>query len=207
MQGGARERSPSRWGLSRELEAGDEIVSEYGQDLPGAVGGEATAGHGVEGVAAFELSQNFLLGPTSTHEVPQRTETERLVGGDPGVLPMPVVGIEQIELEVLAGLVLDFPTIDRDAQRAFPGRHFDPSLERLKLSRDPRPTPLALNQRLQSQPRIERDLDRVLGARREPGHDFGPEKRAIESHLDPHAPAQAAPHLSEQVAQERRPRL
>src|SRR3989449_1355560 len=69
MECGAFEGTASRLRSSRELEASDEVVGEHRQDVPGAIRGEATAGHGVEGVAALELSQNFLLGTASPHEV------------------------------------------------------------------------------------------------------------------------------------------
>ena len=64
-----------------------------------------------------------------------------------------------------------------------------------------------MDQGLESQPRVERDLDRVLRARPEPGHDFRPEKRAVEPHLDLELAAQEALHLGEQIAQERQRRL
>src|SRR2546426_972633 len=143
------------------------------------------------------------MGAASRHELPQRLEAEWLVGGDRGVLPVSIVGVVQIELEVLGTFMLNVPAVDRDAQRALPRRDLDRGLESLQVGGQAGPPALPLDQELESQPGIERDLDRVLSARSKPGHDFRPEERAVEPHLDREEPAQKALYLSEQVAQER----
>src|SRR5881396_3877449 len=186
-----------------DLEVGDQVVGQDREDLPGAVGGKAAGRHDVECEAVLELSEHLLVSAAPRHELPQRPETERLVGGDGGVLPMSVVGIKQIELKVLGTHMLHAATIDRDPQRpVLPSRDRDHGLERLEVGGDAGPAPLPLDQGLESQPRVEGDLDRVLGARPEPGHDFRPEKRAVEPHLDFELPAQKALDLSKQIAQE-----
>ena len=54
----------------------------------------------------------FLLRPAAADERVQRWQPERQGGGDGVVLEVPVVGREQVELEVLRALVPDVLAID-----------------------------------------------------------------------------------------------
>jgi hypothetical protein len=55
----------------------------------------------------LELAECLLVTAAAGHEVPERSDAELQVGGDGGVLEVAVIGIEEIELEILGGLVED----------------------------------------------------------------------------------------------------
>ena len=150
----------------------------------------------------LELGQHLLVSAASAHEVPQRLEAEGVVGGDGGVLPVAVVGIEQVELVVLGTFMANPLAVDGDAHEALPGFQPQRGVEAFDLGGDVLPATALVDQRLEPDPLVERHLDRVAGPALEPGEDFGPEKRAVEPHLGHHA-FELMAGLRPQIAQER----
>src|SRR5206468_7896581 len=93
----------------------DQVVGENAERLPGAVGRVVLRRDHVEGEFALELGEGLLLRPASTGEGPQRRETQGQVRRDGRVLVVPVIGGEQIQLEVPAGLVVgELPVKDQE---------------------------------------------------------------------------------------------
>ena len=87
MDGFEDEEAGAFWGFlsfrraGLDLEAGDQVVGESGEDLPGRVAGVSLGGDGVEGIAVLDLGQSFFVGAATGQEVPERLEPDRLVGG------------------------------------------------------------------------------------------------------------------------------
>ncbi len=55
----------------------------------------------IQGPLAFEFSEGFFLGSSSSHKIPQRSSTQSQIGTDRGILKITVIGVKQIELIVL----------------------------------------------------------------------------------------------------------
>src|SRR5258708_32556697 len=84
-----------------ELKAPDQVVGEDTEVLPGAVGGVVIGRDDIEGAFALEFANHLLVRPSAGGKLPQGLGLELEVGGDGGVLEVPVVGAEEVELEVL----------------------------------------------------------------------------------------------------------
>ena len=96
-------------------------MGEDAQVLPGAVRAVVVRRHHVEGELPLELAVGLLLGAAARDKGPERGRGERLVRRDRRVLEVPVVRGEEIELEVLPGLVRDLLAIDDHAERQSQG--------------------------------------------------------------------------------------
>ena len=128
--------------------------------LPRTVGGVVAGRDDVERELALRLGDG-LLGPTATYERIRRGERERQVGGDSVVLEVPVVGPEQVELEVLRALMLDVRAIDHHAQPEVPWRGRERMLEAGDARGQRRPVAALGGPLLQGQPAPVADLDGV----------------------------------------------
>ena len=84
-----------------ELEAAGDVVSEDAELLPGAVGAIVTGRDDIEGELALEFRDRLLLSTPAADEGVERWQRQRQVGRDGVVLEVPIVGGEEIELEVL----------------------------------------------------------------------------------------------------------
>src|SRR3989449_4679604 len=90
-----------------ELEAPAEVERQDAETLPRAVGRIAHRGDAAEGEPAFELAVHLLVDPAPAHERPEGAAVDGLVRDDGAVLVVPVVRVEEVELEVLRRLVPD----------------------------------------------------------------------------------------------------
>jgi len=193
-------RSHRRSGL--DLEAGNEVVGEGGEDLPGGVARMILGRDGVEGITGLEFADGLLVSATPGEEAPEGLETEFLVGGDGRVLPGAVAGVEEIELEVLSGLVEDALTVDGDPDGSVPGGNEDGGLEGVEVGPDVLPAFAFLDQTLEVKPGVEGDTDGVLGSGFEESHDFLAEEGPIQPDLQEGLGSHVM-ELPEQVPQER----
>src|SRR5712692_3594706 len=190
-------------GEGMKLEATKEVVSEDADLLPGAVGAVVVGGDRIEGELAFEFGEGLLLLSSAGDEVPEVFGCEGLVGGHGGVLEVPVVGSEEIELEVFHRLVGDTATVDGDAQGQVPGRDGQLGLEAVHLAIDPDPVALSGDEGLQIQPVKEAHLDGVVSAREvEQSKDFALEKGRIHAELDGQPAPKTATQFPNRLAQE-----
>ena len=97
----------ARSGDGVELKAPGDVVGENAELLPGAVRAVVAGRDDIEGELALEFGDRLLLGAAAADEGVERRQRQRQVGGDGVVLEVPIVGSEEIELEVLRALVLD----------------------------------------------------------------------------------------------------
>src|SRR5262249_40972529 len=88
-----------------DLEGRHQVVRQDDQLLPGTVGRVAHRRNGVEGEPTLELTDGLLLMAAPGREIPEVGDREAEVAGDRRVLIVPVVRIEQVELEVFRGLM------------------------------------------------------------------------------------------------------
>src|SRR5262245_45485502 len=109
-----------RLGEGIELKAAGKVVGEDAELLPGAVGPVVTGGDDVEGELALEFRDRLLLSTAAADEGVEGRQRESHVGGDGVVLEVPVVGHEEIELEVLGALMLDVLAVDEHPQTEVP---------------------------------------------------------------------------------------
>ena len=98
-------RGPAAPGRRRELKPPAEIEGQHTQALPRTVRRVLHRGYAREGEAALQFPVHLLVDAAAGHEGPERRPAERLVRHDRAVLVVPVARIEEIELEVLRGLV------------------------------------------------------------------------------------------------------
>ena len=84
-----------------KLEAPGDVVGEDAELLPGAVGAVVAGRDDIEGELALEFGDRLLLGASAADEGVERRQRQRQVGGDGVVLEVPIIGGEEIELEVL----------------------------------------------------------------------------------------------------------
>lgn len=96
-----------------DLEVRQKIMCEGDELLPSTVGGVRQGGHGVEGEPTLQLRDRLLVRAAAGHEVPEVRERVIEIAGDGRVLVGTVVRVEQIQLEVLRGLMRDLASIDR----------------------------------------------------------------------------------------------
>src|SRR3989454_8485018 len=108
-----------------ELEAPAQIERQDAETLPRAVGRVAHRGDAAEGEAALQLAVHLLVHPAPAHERPERTAVDRLVRHHGTVLVMPVVRVEEVELEVLRGLVPDVAAGEEHPAAPLPTRDLD----------------------------------------------------------------------------------
>jgi hypothetical protein len=125
-----------------QLEAPQQVVGEDAEVLPGTVRAVVVGRHHVEGELALQLAVGLLLGPAARDEGPEGRRRERLVGRDGRVLEVPVIGREQVELEVLPRLVADLLPIDDHAEGQVPGLQPQLGFEGADLPVDPGPVSL-----------------------------------------------------------------
>ena len=83
-------------------------------------------GHAVEGEASSQFGVGVLVAAAAVVEVPEVVCVEPLVGDDGGVLVVASSGVEEVELEVLAGLVRDLAAVEHDAADLVPGADREP---------------------------------------------------------------------------------
>src|SRR2546422_7904914 len=95
-----------------ELEAAGEIVGQDAELLPGTVGAVVVGRHDIEREFSLEFRDGLLLRPAAADERVQSGQVQGEVRGHGGVLVMPVVRGEQIELEILRALVGDVLAVD-----------------------------------------------------------------------------------------------
>src|ERR1700692_2807032 len=143
----------------RALKAPHEVERQDTELLPRTVGGVLQRRDAGEGEAAFQLAVRLLVVTPSTHEVPEVAAAQLLIGHDRGVFVMPIGGIEQIELEVLARLMVHPRAVDHHAQPAPPWGELHLALEAAHARIDRRPPPIGPDDLAQARPRVERDLD------------------------------------------------
>ncbi|TME96053.1 MAG: hypothetical protein E6I52_21885, partial [Chloroflexi bacterium] len=99
---------------------------------------------------------------------------------------MPVVRVEEVELEVLRRLMPHLATVEHDPAAPLPAGHLDVMLGAADLAVDAQPAPRLQHASLQPQPRMKRHLYRVLGRRPlEEVQDVAPEKRAVHAEFEP----------------------
>src|SRR5262249_22250908 len=98
-----------------ELKVPEQVMGEHAQLLPGTVGAVVIRRYDIERELALQLGERLLLRAAPTHEGKERRQAERQVGRGGVVLEVAVVRGEQIELEILAGLVLDVLAVDHHA--------------------------------------------------------------------------------------------
>src|SRR5713101_58350 len=98
-------------------------MGEDAELLPGAVGPVVPRGDDVEGELTLKLGDRLLLGAAATDEGVQGWQVQGQIGGDGGVLEVPVVGGEEIELEVLGTLMADVRAVEHHAEPewSYPG--------------------------------------------------------------------------------------
>ena len=143
------------------------------------------------------------MGSTSIEEVPEAPRGERLVGGDCRVLPIAVVGIEQVELEVLGRQVQDPLTVEHDAQHALPGLDPDAGFASKHPLNDPAPLRSLSDIGLEVEPGVEQHLDRPVGtAVVEKLHDILAEGGPIHAEFQGVLAAQSHLDLLDEVAEE-----
>src|SRR5438128_6339037 len=126
---GALAGPAARGGDGVELKAPGDVVGEDAELLPGAVGAVMAGRDDVEGELALEFGDCLLLGAPAADEGIERRQRQRQVGGDGVVLEVPIVGGEEIELEVLRTLVLNVLAVDHDPQAEVPLRDGESVLE------------------------------------------------------------------------------
>ncbi|MDZ7842938.1 MAG: hypothetical protein U5R46_19285 [Gammaproteobacteria bacterium] len=144
------------------LQATHQIERQNTQHLPGAIGLVALRRNAVEGEAVFRLRIHLLVRAPAAHEKPKRAPRDRFVGHNRRVLIIPIIRIEQIQLEVLPCPARHLLSVNHHPQRARPSRHPNPLLEALDASLDPLPAPPFGDSPFQAQPLVKRYLDRVL---------------------------------------------
>jgi len=152
-----------RFGLGKpvELEAPDEVVREDAELLPGAVGAVVPGRDNIQGELALELGQRLLLGAPATDEGVQGWPVQGHVGGDGGVLEVPVVRGEEIELEVLRTLMVDVLAVDHHAEPEVPRGDVEIVEEAGDVRGDGQPVLPSGGQLLEGQPAPVADLDGV----------------------------------------------
>src|SRR5437667_8154487 len=102
----------------------------------------------------FSSPYTFSCTPRPHMKAPQRRAADQLVRHDRAVLVVPVVRIEEVELEVLRGLMCDVAAVDDDAAAALPAGHLDRVLGAAHLVRDGGPARRLPHPRLQPEPRM-----------------------------------------------------
>lgn len=191
-----------------DLKVREEIVGQDDDLLPRTVRAVVVSRDRVEGESALELPDGLLVRASAAHEVPEPSDIEAEIGGDGGVLEVPVVGIKQIELVVLPRMVPDALAIDHGPHGDSPGLEIDRVLESVDICVDSIPSFPGRDQALQIQPLPEGDLDGVAGATvLQDSEDSVEEERAVHADIHAIARAESLPNLSEEVAKECEGRL
>src|SRR5271165_5662646 len=112
-QRGVFARSAATFDAGLDLKIGQQVVREGDELLPGAVRRVGHRRHRMEGQTALELRDGLLVIAAAGHEIPQVGQRVVQIAGDRRVLIVPIIGIEQIELEVLRRLMRNLPAINR----------------------------------------------------------------------------------------------
>ena len=194
-----------RFGQRLQLEAADQIVGEDAELLPRAVGRVVLGRDHVERELAFELGEGLLLRPTPAGKGPQRREAQGQVGGHGRILVVPVIGGEQIQLEVPARLVVDVLSVQHHAEpEVLPLRNDQLGLVAGDARGHRVPAPARGRDRLEREPAPVPHLDRVATV---PGGEQvqnpALEEGGVHAELQGHAPAEAAAEVVDEVPQER----
>ena len=203
VEEGALAGSRAGCGAEAELEAADQVVGEDRELLPEFIGLTIARRDRIEGEVLLELAECLLVTAAASHEVPERSDAEFQVGGDGGVLEVAVVGIEEIKLEILGGLVKDTLAIHDDALGPLPLRDRERQREAADRPIDPRPLLLARDLLAHPEPFPQRHLDRI--AERfsvEKAQDLGIEEGAVEADFETMAVAEAGAQVCQNRTQE-----
>jgi hypothetical protein len=186
-----------------ELEAPGDVVGEDAELLPGAVGAVVAGGDDVQRELALELGDRLFRAPAANEGV-ERGQRQRQVRGDGVVLEVPIVGGEEVELEVLRALVLHVLAVDHHPQAELPLGDDEPMLEARHAGGQSVPVSALGGQLLEGQPAPVADLD---GIRTAPGGEqpqhIRLEKCGIHAEFEGHAPPQTGPDPIDQLAQKR----
>src|SRR5437899_2288672 len=204
----AEERPPfagrrAAGGRRGELEAPAEIERQHAETLPRAVGGVGPGGDAAEGEPALQLAVHLLVHPTPTHERPEGSAVDGLVRSDGAVLVVPIVRVEEVELEVLRRLVPDVATVEDHPAPPLPAGDLDRVLGAGDVVGQPSPGPRLEDPPLQPKPGMKRHLDRVLRPRaRQAVEDIAAEKGSIHAEFEPIGASERRAELREEVAEE-----
>src|SRR5579871_153053 len=196
-------------GGGRELEAAAQVERQHTEALPRTVRRVAHERDTRESEVALDLAVDLLVHAAPAHAGPQGAAVDRLVRDDGAVFIMPVVRIEEIELEVLRRFVLDVPAVEHDSAPPLPARDVDRVLCAADGVGDAGPDVRLEHARLEPEPPMKGDFDRVLGAGAlEDLEDRTLEKRSIPALLRGHVPGASEPALAARaLAKRRRGRL
>lgn len=133
---------------------GDEL-------LPGAVGAVAAGGNAVERKVVFEDADDFFMFASAGHEVPDASWRAGETGSDGAILVVAVVGVEEIELVVLARTMQHALSIDDDAERHTPLLDGQGDLETSHSRREAFPVSAGLDDRSEVESSPERHFDAI----------------------------------------------
>ena len=103
-----------------DLEVGQEVVRENDELLPGTIGVVIVCGNGIETESGLEFPYGFLVQAATCHETPERAQLEGEIGGHRTVFEGAIIGIEQVQLVVLAGGMHDAFSKDGNVESTFP---------------------------------------------------------------------------------------
>ena len=203
IQGSAFSGSASPARSGGDLEAVHQVERQHAERLPSAVGPVVGRGNGIEREATLQFSVGSLVTATTVEEEPQVPAVQGLVGDDGGVLVMTVLGVEQVELEVLPCEVVDLLAVEDDAQRPSPGLQVELLLEAVDSGLDTSPSSALLDEPFQADPGIEGNADGVFGPSCfQPGNHVPPKERTVHAEFQPVASAKAPVNLLQQLSQE-----
>ena len=113
----------------------------------------------------FQFAESLLMSATSSHEVPDRRLGVLLVCDDDRVFVKPIVGLEELQLEVLGRLPRDLLSEDHDSLGALPSLQSKSERKAIHARMDLRPAPSTTDAITHIKPFPHRELHGEIYAR------------------------------------------
>jgi len=143
------------------------------------------------------------MGSPATHEAMKPVRIPGQIRGDGRVFVIAIVGVKEIQLVVLAGLVMNSLSVDDYSKLHVPWSQEEVLFKAVDLAIHPLPPAAVPDEGLKTQPLPEGHLDRIAGTSdSKQGKDFLAKEGAIHAEVEPIILAHGCPNLAKQVSQE-----